>query len=320
MELPVGFDEPSRAMRPDRPAAIPDPDDDLRIDELGLGDPGDGSPGALPTVGGPLHDAAHEEAFFDQPASPDESGLLRVEVESEPVSKAAYVALGLVVSGILGGVIFFAVRDTVEPREAPNDALESSWYQAALKARPAVVEEDAIDAGWRTGFGEDGGAMMEAPGEMVGALDAGASPVAEPGKGTPDRPEPGEPASTVRAEVKGDFVALMTEGQRMHKDGHFDEAAARFEKALALAPSDERALLAYASSLLELNRGKQALDAATKVARINPRNARAHLIIGAVRQDMGEKEAAIEAYETYLRLSPTGPYAKDVDRVLKGMR
>ena len=59
---------------------------------------------------------------------------------------------------------------------------------------------------------------------------------------------------------------------------------------------------------------------AEKVARINPNNALAHLIIGSVRQDKGQKEAAIEAYEAYLKLAPKGPYATDVERVLRGMK
>ena len=119
---------------------------------------------------------------------------------------------------------------------------------------------------------------------------------------------------------KDDFDTLVRDGVALHGKGRYGDAVVRFEKALALAPADQRALLAMATSLLELERGKEALRAAEKVARINPRSARAHLIIGSVKQNDGEKEAAIDAYEKYLELAPQAQYAKDVRRVLEGMR
>lgn len=302
-------------------AGLPALDDDLRIDELGLGDPTTDTAGALPALqSDTVHDHHEEEAFFDRPhEGAEDDPLLQLDHEAPPVSKAAYVALGLVVLGVVGAVVFFAVRDTVEPREVTPGALDGTWYTGAIKSRPPVTDDEPIDAGWATGYAPDGGAAMapepsdDAGVEADAGAATGAAPEARPPEATP-------PAPAVREEVKGDFVALMREGERLHKGRKYAEAARRFEKALALAPTDERALLAFASAQLELANGDKALTAAEKVARINPNNALAHLIIGSVRQDKGQKEAAIEAYEAYLRLAPKGPYATDVERVLRGMK
>ncbi len=327
MDLPGALGNPLEADPGAMPAAAPGAglpalDDDLRIDELGLDEPDAGATGALPALqSDTVHDHHEEEAFFDRPhEGGDEDPLLQLDHEAPPVSKAAYVALALVVLGVVGAVVFFAVRDTVEPREPTPGALDGTWYTGAIKSRPPVDDDEPIDAGWATGAAPAGGATMEAAAEAQ--ADGGAEADAGAATAAPaDRaPEAAPPAEPVREEVKGDFVALMREGEKLHKGRKYAEAARRFEKALALAPTDERALLAFASAQLELANGDKALTAAEKVARINPNNALAQLIIGSVRQDKGQKEAAIEAYEAYLKLAPKGPYATDVERVLRGMK
>jgi CheY-like chemotaxis protein len=330
MDLGAAFAPPNLDMPPDdfpesdllfAPPQPSGDDDDgggaLSLEDLGLGlgDPEQDSVGALPSLdGGTVSDHGHEQAFFDGPeADPNADDLFDEGGNSIP--RSAYIAMGLVACAVAAAATFFAVRDTVTPRAAPPGALNDAWYEPDLKGREQIAKHVAIDAGWQTGYVPDGGVAVEPP-ETPVAPEGGAA--ASPDAPVVEAPKPvGEDPPPAR---KDDFDKLVRDGVALHGKGRYGDAVTRFEKALALAPSDQRALLAMSTSLLELDRGKEALRAAEKVARVNPRSAQAHLIIGSVKQNDGEKEAAIDAYEKYLELAPQARYAKDVRRVLEGMR
>jgi tetratricopeptide (TPR) repeat protein len=120
--------------------------------------------------------------------------------------------------------------------------------------------------------------------------------------------------------ANADFRKLLDEGLALHEKRKYREAAEKFERALALAGGNSTVLLAYAQSLMELDRGADALRAAEKCAALDPNNARAWLIIGSVKQDKGDSAGAKEAYVRYIKLAPTDKYAEDVRRVIENIQ
>ncbi len=268
-----------------------------------------------------VSEGSTEVGFFNTPVEGNEA----FDDLSEPGSKAPVIVLAAFGVAVLGAIAWFMLQDTVEPREAPRGALSSSWHKSVLKKRERPGVQPPIKAEWKIPSEPEGPAPKPAsesadagvePTEE--AADAGAeAPSGEEGEGQAP-PAPRAPAPT--GDSKKDFDKLMKEGLSKHGSGRYEDAAKRFERALALAPADERALLAFAQSLLELNRQKDALKAARKVAKLNPSNARAHLIIGSVQQELGQAEASIEAYQRYLKLAPKGRYAEDVRKVLQSLQ
>jgi tetratricopeptide (TPR) repeat protein len=133
---------------------------------------------------------------------------------------------------------------------------------------------------------------------------------------SPATPPPTEPAPAAQA----DFRRLLDEGLALHGKRKYREAAEKLERALALATGNATVLLAYAQTLMELDRGAEALRAAEKCAAIAPNNARAWLIIGSVKQDKGDLAGAKAAYAEYIKLAPTDRYAEDVRRVIENIQ
>lgn len=298
-------------------------EDDLQVDELGLAAPGaDAGGAALPMAGdgdSKVGDHAHEFDFFE--AAPDGEALPDELLEDEPADPPipAYIAMGIIGAVALIGIGYFALRDSVEPRDPPRGALESSWHKEELKKRAALGSVDPIDAGWHIPSEPDTGLAKRV--EADGGLDAGASAAADGGAGAqgsdePLRPSP-MPADPGQAKS---FKTLMAEGLGLHKKRKYAEAAARFESAVGLAPANEQAWEALANSSLETGSLDRAKRAAQRVLRLNSSSARAHLIMGTIEQEQGNKEKAIEHYDKYLKANPKGRYSDDVRKVLEGLR
>ena len=302
----------------------PDFEDDLRVDDLGLAEPGANTgAAALPMAADPsdrIHDHAHEQDFFDRPT--DDEALLPDELLVDDEREApipAYIAMGIIAAVALTGIGYFTLRDSVELRDAPRGALSSSWHKEALGKRPALGTLDPIDAGWNIPNEPDSGLKAAPPARDAGP-DASAG---DPGEGDamvgddPVERGPSIPADPVQAKS---FKQLMAEGLKLHRSGSYADAARRFESATALAPSNKDAWLALANSKLELAEVAGARRAAERVLRIDKNAAQAHLILGTISQEQSLKEEAIEHYDQYLKLSPKGRYAPDVRKVLEGIR
>ncbi len=270
---------------------------------------------ALPPPAAPAADLGHDHFF----ASDDRDTLQQMEAEApirdEPPARMAYVVLGVGAAAILAGLGFLFLRDQVELREEPRGVLNTGWHDKALAARATPAAVPPVDAPWTLPSAEAADAAVKpaapasapAPDERQ-APDAAEATTAAP----PPASEPPAEAVPLRPENAKQFEDLLKEGVALHGKGDYQTAASRFEKAIGLRPASEEALLGFANSLLELDRGTEALKAAEKVARLNPKNARAHLIIGTVRQDSGDRDAAVAAYRKYLELAPDDRYAEQV--------
>jgi len=78
--------------------------------------------------------------------------------------------------------------------------------------------------------------------------------------------------------------------------------------------AEANALLAHA--LFNRNKRHEALGAAERAVKLNPRLADAYVIIGGVQQEDGDVEEARRAYQRYLDLEPKGSYAPDLRAII----
>ena len=299
----------------------------LQLDEPFSGvaahEPNAGGAGALPMEAlgdgtGALPRPVGEEVFFHESTSGDHDPDVPFEEHKDPpVSKAAYITAAFMGLVIIGGGLFWGLRDTVKPIPVQAGLLEQSWHEDTLKARGSAAPAPALDAGFA--------AVHEAPppAESVPASEGPRTPESAVAAAVPsqeavpaaDRP-PAEPAPAASV----NFRKLLDEGLGLHEKRKYREAVEKFERALALAAGNSTVLLAYAQSLMELDRGADALRAAEKCAALDTNNARAWLIIGSVKQDKGDIDGARAAYTRYIKLAPTDKYAEDVRRVIENIQ
>lgn len=296
-------------------------------------------------------DAEHEGAFFDTaPRAADDAaaeGWVFEEPARAGVPRAAWIALGLFGAAVVTAVLWFTLRDTVEPRPLPSDALHAGWHREKLEAQAPIAGVKPIEAEWRIPSEPGGGPTPEVPvfdaPPAVAAEPPPAEPPAEPTPAeptpTPAEPPPAPPPvaraaeprpaaptapaapAAPAAETGADARALIAEGQALHKGGKYKAAVERYEKALALAPNNKAALVSYVKALIEVGgRSRDALDAAVRAERLDRDDAEIQLLLGNSRQEVGQNDAAIKAYERYLKLAPDGAYAAEVREIIKGLK
>jgi tetratricopeptide (TPR) repeat protein len=291
-------------------------------------------------------DLGYEEDFDSVDMKADVSGSLDQGQEEHELSQASAgvprLAIALAALILVGGGAFFVLRDTVEPMTVPSNSLETHWIDQKIKKQATVGAVAPIDAGWRIPNEPDGGIILDS---VELAADAGNETATvgttdEQGKtsetnavatktGTKEtsvqKKQVKTPTATVEtprvnAEKSKRARGLTSEGIKLYKRGKFEAAIKKFETALSTSPGAKQTLVAYTKALLEMNRLRDALEAAEKVSRIDPNNGEIFLLLGNARQDLGMKTASIKAYKHYLKLEPNGSYANEIRQVIKGIQ
>ena len=112
---------------------------------------------------------------------------------------------------------------------------------------------------------------------------------------------------------------LAAEALRLYNQSVYKGAAGRYEKALAMGPGSFPSLLGYAKTLIELDRPKEAIEAAEKATRIKKNHPDAYLLLGDANQSLKRMDKSIEAYEKYLSIAPEGRYAGEVKMILRSI-
>ena len=79
------------------------------------------------------------------------------------------------------------------------------------------------------------------------------------------------------------------------------------------------ALLALGDALLEADDARSALGPLQQAAALDPRSARAQLLLGTAYQSVGRKADALKAYRRYLALEPQGEFAGDVRAIVANL-
>lgn len=349
IERPIEPDPPStwgalgQKATPARVVTAPEPE---------ISEPEEDDFPALPETDA-VADAAHEGAFFDlagdavaEATIADDPLLFDEEPLNPPLPRIAWVALGIFGAAVVGGVLFFALRDVVEPMPLPEQPRNGGWHRALLAARPPVGKVDPIGGEWRIPSEPGGGEAPpvprfdraapapveegpdpeapEAPPEPAPAPAARTAPAPAAAKPrsaeAPAAAKPAEAPAPAKPAAGGDARALIAEGQALYRKGKYKAAVDTLEKALALAPDNKAGLVAYAKALLEQKRLRDALEAAERASRIDGGDAEVHLLLADARQSLGRIDGAIQAYERYLQIAPEGPYANEVRQIIKGLR
>jgi tetratricopeptide (TPR) repeat protein len=96
-------------------------------------------------------------------------------------------------------------------------------------------------------------------------------------------------------------------GYLLWSQNQFDEAAREFQAELDNVPGHAQALAFLADSDMQLNRSAEAMPLLQKALKIDPNVPRAHLDLGILYADAGQREDAIREFKTASRLSPEDP-------------
>ena len=129
----------------------------------------------------------------------------------------------------------------------------------------------------------------------------------------------GQPADAERALRKSmslssnqypDAVFLLAE--MLDDQGRFAEAEPVARDGVRLAETSWRSHLALARSLAGLKRTPDAEIAATKASELKPDNPEIFLVLGNIHIQQRNYPAVIKAFDTFLKLEPTGPRSDQV--------
>lgn len=99
-------------------------------------------------------------------------------------------------------------------------------------------------------------------------------------------------------------TALLKEAVALHQAGRLEEAGARYRAVLARAPAQFDALHLLGVVKRQQGDAQAAVDLIGQALRVNPGQATAHCNLGAALQDLGRSAQALASYDTALRLNP----------------
>ena len=102
--------------------------------------------------------------------------------------------------------------------------------------------------------------------------------------------------------------AILESGRAYFARKDYPAALERFEQAVALDPTYERAAAARALALIKLGRSREALGVCDAILKKNPSYALAYSTRGAAQQQLNLIAEARTSYETAARLEPNNPF------------
>jgi CheY-like chemotaxis protein len=169
------------------------------------------------------------------------------------------------------------------------------------------------------------GASVAPNGATAAPSGASATPngeVAVPASGATVVPASGATVAPAGDAVNGaspEYVALVAEGRAFYDKGQARKAIAPLERAIALNPKGDDAMVVLANCNLDRGSLDKAVAAAESAIAANPENPDAYLVVGAVDQQREQLPEARVAYEKYLKLAPRGQYAGEIRSILASM-
>jgi predicted Zn finger-like uncharacterized protein len=337
------FSQPAPAQRPAGPSLrIPDSVSDAptrqgplsgRAQAMGADSI---APGVLKAALGAPHGGGPSSGAPARPSngagvrlSLDEDESRRPDGRSSGSSKVWIYALGILALGGAG----WAIAGQLAPGPAPVSTPTPVTPTPAPAAAPALVDASAPAAA-----AEPASAPAPTAADAVKANAAAPepAPVAEAPK--PDikpeaKPEPkGEAKPEPKSEAKPgatsaspepagrepkDYAGWVGRGDQLLKKGDMAGAQQAFEQAVALRGTGSEANSGLGAVLLAQGQTKEAIPYLTRAA--NNGFAEASVGLGDAHRKLGQKDAAIEAYETYLARLPRGARASYVKLQLEGL-
>jgi len=176
-------------------------------------------------------------------------------------------------------------------------------------------------------------------GPLFGGDDGSADPAADTGadvaadtKAPEVKPEP--PPETKLVEAKAEpkpptppplptdpaFLDRLAKAKAAYGDGKLKTAAAALSELAKQAPEHPEVLLLTAQVQLEEGKIAESRTTADKCVALDPNLADCWLTLGVLRQHGRDDAGAAIAYETYLKLAPSGRYARDANSQLARLR
>ncbi|WAS98325.1 tetratricopeptide repeat protein [Nannocystis punicea] len=129
------------------------------------------------------------------------------------------------------------------------------------------------------------------------------------------KPAPPPPAPTDPA-----FLDRLDKAKDAYKDGKLKVASTALAELAQQAPEHPEVLLLTAQVQLEQGKMSESRTTADKCVAIDPNLADCWLTLGVLRQAGKDDAGAVVAYETYLKLAPSGRYARDANSQLARLR
>ncbi|MEO6150922.1 MAG: tetratricopeptide repeat protein [Mucilaginibacter sp.] len=104
-------------------------------------------------------------------------------------------------------------------------------------------------------------------------------------------------ASVTRAQDTRTPKELIAEGIKLHDEGKYDEAIAKYDDAIKIDPDNLTAVYEKAFSLYSLRKGIEAIPLAEKLINAGKYKFESYEMLGNIYDDAGQTEKAIEAYK-----------------------
>lgn len=149
------------------------------------------------------------------------------------------------------------------------------------------------------------------PTKPIRPTEAHNRPVEKPEVVKPVEPAQPEPVPTSTIEQ------ALLDGKKHLDARRWAEAKAAFERALAAAPGNTRALFGRGRALFELRQTTAAMKDFEAVLAAEPSHPNALLMAGSAAQELGRKDDARKFYERYLEAWPTGRRASEIKLLLE---
>jgi tetratricopeptide (TPR) repeat protein len=138
-----------------------------------------------------------------------------------------------------------------------------------------------------------------------------------PAPGAPGAAVPGAAPAAAEGEVaalKADCVKAYSKGR-----GKYKSIVSACAKVLEADPKAADVMVFLANAELERGATKESKEWAQRALAIDANLADPYVFVGNAEQVAGHRKEAKAAYEKYLELAPTGPYANDLRAVLTGL-
>jgi CheY-like chemotaxis protein len=264
----------------------------------------------------PLPQPESDEVDATAPAHPALHRAVSVDDDLEdelPQNRRSIKLFGIAVTALalaVGAVAVFTGGEKPQPPQRKVAEIVPS-PPAEMAATPAAVAEPAAVP------------AAAAPAAAVpAAAPAAAAPAAVAASPAPAAVAAEElPVKIVKpTEAEGDYASLLAEGKALYQRGATKKAVTPLEKAIAVNPNGDEALVVLANCWLDRGNNGKALTYAQQAVKANPENAEAYLVVGAVEQQNNHLGDARDAYEKYIKLAPKGQYASDIRAILKTLK
>ena len=234
------------------------------------------------------------------PAASARAGRQGAAVRRESARAAPAPWIYLIAGLLIGGAVGYALHSAVGPRENGGAPMGPS---------------DVMGGG--SGAGGMGSA---APGGGVGAPGGG---VGAPGGAAQMPAEVTAAVQRYRQALRvdpNDKEANIGLGNLLFDSGQYEKAIDHYSKALEKDPQNADVRVDRAIAYHSMGQDPKAKEEMLRVTREQPNHANAWLNLGVVSAGTGDRETAIRAWETYLKIEPNSPHAASIREELAAMK